>query len=74
MKYFREGDGAEELYDLKEDPRETRNLIEARPEDVKRLRALMDELRKERSAGGELVVPELDEDTRKKLESLGYIQ
>jgi len=60
-----------ELYDLREDPGETRNLARRRPE----LAEEMDGILEERLAGAEAVAPdvELDEEDRRRLESLGYV-
>jgi arylsulfatase len=57
-----------ELYDLSADPGETNNLAQTQTEDVDRLQVY---LPPERSGGQ---VNEIDDETRKQLESLGYMQ
>jgi arylsulfatase A-like enzyme/Flp pilus assembly protein TadD len=66
---------APELYDLQRDPEENNNFVEERPEIARRLK---EELQKviENSAMSRpsyVVESKMDEDTRKKLMSLGYI-
>jgi arylsulfatase A-like enzyme len=78
MKFIRGDDGVEELYDLREDPREERNLIteEAFADVGKRLERMINErlsmyasLREPRA--GEPV--KLDEEDIRQLKALGYI-
>ncbi|MEA1927413.1 MAG: tetratricopeptide repeat protein, partial [Candidatus Auribacterota bacterium] len=62
----------EELYDLARDPKEINNLSLSRPDDLLRLRGLLEEMK------GEMSVVEgtkvhLDEKSRRELESLGYL-
>lgn len=59
-----------ELYDLRADPREARNLAAAQPAAVERLRRLLDEVR--RADPGPARAPE-DSETRERLRSLGYL-
>jgi len=50
MKYIRRTDGGrkeEYFFDLKEDVGETRNLLEERPKEVKRLKAMLADWEKE---------------------------
>jgi arylsulfatase len=67
MKLIRTQDG-DELYDLRQDPGELENLAEAQPEMVKRL---AEHLPAEGAGAGS---NELDEETKKQLEALGYVQ
>jgi len=66
----------EELYDLRADPHETRNLISSNKETAEKLSALIDEWlaegilrRAQMSEGGKV---ELDEKTKRELRALGY--
>jgi arylsulfatase A-like enzyme len=68
-KYVRRDDGAEELYRLDEDPRESRNRAVSDPEEAARLRSLLENRRRE---AGTQQAPILDEETREKLRALGY--
>ena len=66
------------LYDLVEDPDETTNLVRDLPEDSRRLqKALVSWLNAEKfpmGASAEMVEGEMDAETRKQLEALGYLQ
>jgi arylsulfatase A-like enzyme len=73
LKLILAEEGEAELYDLETDPGETRNLAEARPDDVRRLEK---RLRERFGAwppppAGEL--PALDAETLEQLRSLGYV-
>lgn len=68
------------LFDLDEDPQESRDLAGERPEDVERLRALVEAKeefdrvlarRFDRPSDGE--VPEMSEEARQRLRALGYL-
>jgi arylsulfatase A-like enzyme len=61
-----------QLYDLAADPRETVDLANARPADVKRLERRAEEIRE---SGGEFVAPRgfLTLEEQSKLEALGYV-
>jgi Flp pilus assembly protein TadD len=59
-----------ELYDLREDPREQKNLAASRPADLERLRARLAALRKDERGGGPLTE---DAATRDALRALGYV-
>lgn len=63
----------EELYDLRRDPGETRNLAAERPEECRRLRGLL--LRKLAAAGPPMPAdePRLDPAARERLAALGYV-
>ena len=64
-----------ELYDLRVDPGETRNLASERPGAVSELRGQLEEILERFSAGAvEPKEPEaLDDETREKLTALGYL-
>jgi arylsulfatase A-like enzyme len=59
--------GAVELYELASDPGETRNLAPSPVSDA--MKALLEA----RAAGAAASSPELDPDTRRMLEALGYV-
>lgn len=64
-------DGSYSLHDMASDPAQARDLAPARPDDVRRLRVLLDALAgaaPDAGPGGKL-----DEATRRQLESLGYV-
>lgn len=58
-----------ELYDLKNDPEESRNLAADRPDDVLLLTAMLAEF----PSGPDGSPPEVDPETREALRSLGYV-
>ncbi len=60
-----------ELYDLREDPRETKNLVAAEPERVAALRELLRAWMASPGRGAE--EPPMDEERLKLLRSLGYV-
>jgi arylsulfatase A-like enzyme/Flp pilus assembly protein TadD len=63
-----------ELYDLKEDPGELRNLIDVRPAVARSLRAQADELFARYKKGAlQSDIRKVDEETREKLAALGYL-
>ncbi|MFH1279098.1 MAG: sulfatase [Candidatus Eisenbacteria bacterium] len=68
-KYMRTGEGVEELYHLDDDPGELRNLAGANPE---RASILRDEVIRKIGEGG-IERPPIDEETRERLRSLGYV-
>ena len=65
------------LYDLDSDPQETVNVYEDRPEIVQRMRWNLDKFREAfsefRSEHSKEESPEIDEETRKSLQALGYL-
>lgn len=73
LKYLRTGRGDEELYDLSADPGELRNLASERPEDCARLAAELSRWLAEQAAGEPGEAPEIDPESRRLLESLGYL-
>ena len=60
-----------ELYDLRADPHETRNLAASRPQDLERLRARLGRLREGEAGGGGRVEEETA--ARDALRALGYV-
>jgi arylsulfatase A-like enzyme/Flp pilus assembly protein TadD len=62
-----------ELYDLRTDPQETRNLAVDRRDDASRLEALLDDLTAGMVAADPAPSPEIDAETRAALRSLGYV-
>jgi arylsulfatase A-like enzyme/cytochrome c-type biogenesis protein CcmH/NrfG len=62
-----------ELYDLEEDPEETKNLVGARPEVVARLERELEGLKKEFSSSRSLPIKELSPEEKEKLRALGYV-
>jgi len=63
-----------ELYDLKNDPGETVNLVAERPETAEDLRGIIAEFRREAGTGAEVQQPEaMDPETLARLQSLGYL-
>lgn len=64
-----------ELYHLTEDPDESSDLSARHPERVESMRAVIEELVEQSKARGVTSeTQELDEETRKKLQALGYIE
>jgi arylsulfatase A-like enzyme len=61
-----------ELYDLRADPREQHDVSASRPEITRQLMEELDRFESVRRAGERL--PALDEETRRHLERLGYVQ
>jgi arylsulfatase A-like enzyme len=70
--------GEDELYDLSEDPGETRNLLRARPRVAERERAALEsvaaQLMRDARTSIELNPQSLDPETTASLRSLGYIE
>jgi hypothetical protein len=71
-KYIRAEDGPDELYDLRADPGETRNLRAERPEVAAELGAALDRHIAARSSAA--AQPELSDEQRRALEALGYVE
>ncbi len=65
--------GKIELYDLKNDPKETKNLADSHPEKVRELEALVQKLRQGTKPFEEAAAP-IDADTEEALRALGYIR
>jgi choline-sulfatase len=70
-KYVYWEDGSEELYDLGDDPKETRNVASSEPARVSRLRARVEDHLL--PALGSRMTPQLDRHTRDALRALGYV-
>ena len=68
--------GSSELYDLKDDPKEKRNIINIKPEDGTHLKTLIEKIVKENTHFSEKgnFSQVLTEDEKEKLKSLGYIK
>jgi len=62
-----------ELYDLEADPSESQNLAADRPDDVKRLAVLLEEMTHDWKDAASAPAPEIDAKTRAALRSLGYV-
>jgi arylsulfatase A-like enzyme len=68
------GDPLWELYDLKDDPLELRNVYAQYPDIAERLKGKLLALLKANENGAESALPgRVDEDTRQELKALGYI-
>jgi arylsulfatase A-like enzyme len=73
LKYFLEGDGTEQLYDLAADPMEMENLAARRPGDCERLRALLEGMQTRYESAAVEAGEQMDEETMRALRSLGYV-
>jgi len=72
-KYLRrEHDGAEELFDLREDPEERHDLSRTHPAELEKFRVLLRETSVDSRRSGEAVDPESDA-IREQLRALGYL-
>jgi len=74
MKLIESDRGDLELYDLKTDPAEERNLAQERPDLVARLRALLPEVAPERPDRDATSGAQGDPELLEKLRALGYVQ
>jgi arylsulfatase A-like enzyme len=72
-KYISISDGSEELYDLSIDSNENNNLINESNDAVSILKVKLDEWKSEAAAEMNEERSEIDEETRKNLERLGYM-
>lgn len=63
-----------ELYDLKTDPAESRNLVNDLPDEALRLGELLEEIAPDRSTTDSRPSDAVDSETRAALEQLGYLQ
>ncbi len=70
---FQRRKGEVELFDLENDPAEEKNVAREHPETAARFSAMADEWLKARSGGVKAEQIEADEETKKKLEALGYM-
>ncbi len=74
LKLIWSSKGESELYDLQQDPLETRNLAAERQGDVRRLEARLQEwLASFKHADVDEGAKELDEETHRRLRALGYV-
>lgn len=62
-----------ELYDLETDPGELHDLVADRPEETRRLRGILEQFIARNAVAGTSTVETLDEEVRRRLESLGYL-
>ncbi len=62
-----------ELFDLEADPDELTDLIDERPAEASRLRAALEDFIERNAVAGVSTPEELDEETRERLEALGYL-
>ena len=74
LKHLRDGEGREELYDLDADPSELHNLVEVRREEATKLRRLLESRLAALDPGRSVSEPEVDAETLRRLEELGYVQ
>ncbi|PCR90468.1 sulfatase [Natrinema ejinorense] len=73
-KYIRGSNGSEELYNVADDPEESENLVKANPEKVAELESTLDDwLQSFDHADADGTVSMRDE-TKERLEDLGYLQ
>ncbi|HEY2387158.1 MAG TPA: sulfatase [Candidatus Binatia bacterium] len=70
LKLIRDEAGGDELYDLRDDPGERRNLAAERPREVAELAAAMASML---AGAAPAAPPTLDDDTRARLRALGYL-
>jgi arylsulfatase A-like enzyme len=80
-KYIWSSNGKHEYYDLRNDPEETKNLLNQKLERVTELRAVLEpwfgrfndayEVLKDKIEGRE--IPQVDEDVKRRLQGLGYM-
>jgi arylsulfatase A-like enzyme/glycosyltransferase involved in cell wall biosynthesis len=70
---FQRKKGEVELFDLENDPAEEKNVAKENPETAARFSAMVDDWLKARSGGEKAEQIEADEETKKKLEALGYM-
>lgn len=73
LKLIARSGGAVELYDLEDDPGETRDLAVTRPDDVARLAEGV-AFGSEVATGGEAEAAAIDAQTREALRALGYVE
>jgi len=75
QEYSKESKGQEELYDIENDPRELKNLIDKMPEKAKEMRMkLIEWLPRDESPISAQKPTEFDKATEESLRELGYIQ
>ncbi len=62
-----------ELYDLEADPGELRDLADEHPQEMERMRSILEQFLSRHAVDGTSQVQTLDEEVRRRLESLGYL-
>lgn len=72
LKFISEPGGREFLFDLSDDPGELVNLVEQRPEDVSRLRSLLDDWRQDNPIESAVPNGQISDERRQALQQLGY--
>ncbi len=70
---FQRNKGDVELFDLESDPGEKKNIAKENPETCRRLSGLLDKWLASRAGAEQAEMIEADEETKKKLEALGYL-
>lgn len=73
-KYLHRTIGPDELYDLKRDPHETRNLIDRKPERAERMKRDLGERVTRLRGDGRRDAASVDPETIEQLEAMGYLQ
>jgi arylsulfatase A-like enzyme len=72
FKYILASDGEEELFDLVKDPDESTNLVAGLPEQARLMRSLLSTAVGSQTSEAEQTTTKFDEDTKKRLQDLGY--
>jgi len=73
-KYIRGSDGSHELYDIQDDPGEQTDLADTKPDVVERLDTTLDEWLDSFEQTERSKDVSMDDDTKSRLEDLGYLQ
>jgi arylsulfatase A-like enzyme len=73
-KYIRGSDGSDELYDIRSDPGETNDIADTHREIVNELDTQLDEWLDSFEHADHTGSVEMNEDTKARLEDLGYLQ
>jgi arylsulfatase A-like enzyme len=73
-KYIRGSDGSHELYDIRDDPSEQTNLVDNKPDVVEKFDTTLDEWLNSFEQTEQSEDISMDDDTKSRLEDLGYLQ
>jgi arylsulfatase A-like enzyme len=73
-KYIRGSEGTKELYDIRTDPDETNNIFEANRDVAQELDSTLDEWLDSFEHADATESVSMDDDTKSRLEDLGYLQ